>query len=432
MAQTDVFTSSGTWVAPSDVTSVSVECWAGGGGGGSCNNFFGQSGNGGGGGGGGGAYSKLNTFTVTPGNSYTVTVGQGGPGAPFTASFGSFATDGGDSWFNSTGTVLAKGGKGGENVASATSAVSGGVGGASASGVGNVKHSGGDAGGGVFPTSTSGGGGGGAGSTGDGGSATGPTGGSGTTIGGGNGANGISGTGGQGVGGSLLGGGGSGGTGQFANGGNGGGGQVSITYTAISQFLTTEDSSAVSDTPRIILPGTHSSPVITFRNVSSPWAVLTGLSYDQLTPAGDILPVLQQNLSEPVFFRIYNNFLLVPNIADAMNVSITSFDGVGVHTASMPVASQAWVHVLEYGFGQGASAPGLYTETADQDHTIGGVPRAYNFPWGSDGLTPATIRAGTTGRGCGFIEAETYIRVPSNASGGLQSFALSASFDWVT
>ncbi len=64
-----VFDTSGTfsWTAPSGVTSVTVELWGGGGSGGPW----------GGGGGGGAGYGK-GTYTVTPGTSYTITVGKGG------------------------------------------------------------------------------------------------------------------------------------------------------------------------------------------------------------------------------------------------------------------------------------------------------------------------------------------------------------------
>ena len=75
--------------------------------------------------------------TVVPGNNYTVTVGTGGTGnAGCTAS-----TAGGDSWFSSTGTVLAKGGSPG--ACSTGTPPAGGAEGAAASGVGTTKFSGG-------------------------------------------------------------------------------------------------------------------------------------------------------------------------------------------------------------------------------------------------------------------------------------------------
>lgn len=192
------YTSSGTWTAPAGVTSILVQCWGGGGGG--------RNGNGAGGrGGGGGAYSEK-IVSVTPGNSYTVTVGNGG-GAN---------TDGGDSWFDSTGTVLAKGGQAGQ-------AAAGGTGGQASSGVGTTKYSGGN---GV--NADAGGGGGGAGTTANGSNGSGSSGGSGGSLYGGNGGS-NPGGGASGNPGSVRGGGGAGGyNGAATSGGSGGRGEVRI------------------------------------------------------------------------------------------------------------------------------------------------------------------------------------------------------------
>jgi len=69
------FTASGTWTAPSGVTRVVVALWGGGGGGGNCGGDIFCDTPGQGGGGGGYASSVL---TVTPGATYTVTIGTGG------------------------------------------------------------------------------------------------------------------------------------------------------------------------------------------------------------------------------------------------------------------------------------------------------------------------------------------------------------------
>ena len=102
LAQTiDTYVITGTWTAPLDVTSVTVECWGGGGaGGGNTTSSDGA------GGAGGGAYSKSTTIAVTPGNTYTVTVGLGGVavsggtggtgGAGSTGGLGAAGNDGGD------------------------------------------------------------------------------------------------------------------------------------------------------------------------------------------------------------------------------------------------------------------------------------------------------------------------------------------------
>jgi len=100
-----------TWVAPPDVTSVSVVAIGGGGGGsasvtGSDDNEWSA--------GGGGGLGYKNNISVTPGQSYTVVVGYGGTGAPNgpqTTAEGK-GGQGGDSYFIDTSTV--KGGGAGD------------------------------------------------------------------------------------------------------------------------------------------------------------------------------------------------------------------------------------------------------------------------------------------------------------------------------
>ena len=90
-----------TWTAPAGVTSVHVVAVGGGG----CGNLYQNGYNTGGGGGG---LGWKNNITVTPGNSYTVVVGQGGQrsyqGGP--------GNNGGDSYFINTSTVKGGGGYG--------------------------------------------------------------------------------------------------------------------------------------------------------------------------------------------------------------------------------------------------------------------------------------------------------------------------------
>lgn len=209
------FTSTDTWIAPAGVTSVQAECW--GGGGWSGNVAAGE------GGGGGGGYSKANAVVVTPGNSYTVTVGVGG----------SNGVAAGDSWFSTSGTVLAKGG-------ATASGRNGGAGGVAASGIGDTKFSGGSGATsvGLAPASGGGGGGGSAGTAIDGNDGSGNV----TTTGG---AGGVAvtdgGVGGDGGDNTLNGhspasgaGGGAGGSGggNAGTGGSGAAGQVILTWTA--------------------------------------------------------------------------------------------------------------------------------------------------------------------------------------------------------
>jgi len=201
-----VFTTSGTWTVPPGITSVTAECWGAGGGGKT------TSGGGfGGGGGGGGAYAK-GVVTVIPGNTYTVTVGVGGPSD----------ADGTDSWFLSSATIDGGGGK--------TSGTAGAASGSAltASQAGGAGY--------TFPTGQGGnGGGGGAGSLGPGQPGHGSNGGAGGPANGGDGGDGaLFGVDTVGFPGFFVGGGGGGGPkGVVSNGGGAGAnGLVQLTYAS--------------------------------------------------------------------------------------------------------------------------------------------------------------------------------------------------------
>lgn len=273
------FTSTGTttWVAPVGVTSVQYLVVGGGGGGGS---------NRGGGGGAGGMLTG--TLSVTPGNSYTVTVGSGGAGAPSTGA----ASDGTQSVFGSI-TAFGGGHGSGANVPGCGTGGSGGgnndtgLGCAGTTGQGNAGGNGGGGSG-----SRGGGGGGGAGAVGaNGTSGAGGNGGAGlsssitgssvTYAGGGGGAvltSGTNGTGGAGGGGNgqntttgsnatanTGGGGGAGGSdgATVYGGGNGGSGIVIIKYTSTLNFQpdlvwikdrSTTNAHGIFDSSRLVYP----------------------------------------------------------------------------------------------------------------------------------------------------------------------------------
>lgn len=211
----DPITSPGdsSFEVPEGVTSITVEVWGAGGRGGSRSNN--TAGNGRGGGGGGGAYSR-SVITVTPGQIFDFSVGAGSS---------SNSIPGGDTWFGSPTTLMAKGG-----ASAVTNTTNGALGGQAIAGFGDVKFNGGN--GANSTGSGSGGGGSSAGinsNGGDGGVTAGGT----APSGGGNGANGRTSQGG-GSNASALGGGGGGAvrtSSATRNGGNGGNGQIIITYT---------------------------------------------------------------------------------------------------------------------------------------------------------------------------------------------------------
>jgi hypothetical protein len=200
---------------PGGCASVQVEAWGGGGGGGPGKVDPLAAG----GGGGGGAYARLNSYSVTTGNTYDVFVGEGGDAnGPITTPTASY-------FFNSSTLYALPGGNG-------DSAGNTGAGGSAASSVGDVKFSGGNGGGRDPTTGAGGGGGGGAGDAGNGGGGAsgnlGGLGGTGGTSGGGMGGTGAS-SGFNGTNGSPVAAGGGAGGGSSGNGGLGADGQVIIT-----------------------------------------------------------------------------------------------------------------------------------------------------------------------------------------------------------
>lgn len=123
------FTSVGTttWTCPAGVTSIEVLVVGGGGGGGGVI--------GGGGGGGGVIYNP--SYSVTPGNTYTVVVGSGGTGGIGWNNAGQAGSQGGNSRFD---TLIAIGGGGGSAYGGASAPAVAGTGG---SGGGGTNSNGG-------------------------------------------------------------------------------------------------------------------------------------------------------------------------------------------------------------------------------------------------------------------------------------------------
>lgn len=219
-AQTDTFTTSGTWSTPGGVTSATVEIWGAGAGGVSNSTL-------GGGGGGGGAYAKR---TITTSGNYNVVIGSGGAAD----------ADGQPTYMTKSGgiAVIAPGG-----IFGSSSFATGGKGGASTSSAGSTSFSGGAGANGATGSGNKAGGGGGssAGTASNGTNASGTTAGT-APSGGGNGGSGGSSGANAGSAGSLPGGGGGGGGssgGSFGIGGVGGTGKVTISYTGGPSTFTT-------------------------------------------------------------------------------------------------------------------------------------------------------------------------------------------------
>jgi 3D (Asp-Asp-Asp) domain-containing protein len=247
-----------TWTAPTGVTSVNYLVVAGGGGGGG--NFHTVATGGGGGAGG----MLAGTLSVTPGTSYTVTVGNGGAGG--TGGAGTNGTNGTNSVFASLTSV--GGGGGATNQKAGLSGGSGGgasgpttpgsfAGGAGTAGQGN---NGGSA------NQYQGGGGGGAGAVGDGPSNN-PSGGAGLASaitgvsafyagGGGSTGGGIGGGGAAGVSGTPnTGGGGGNGVGGANNpGASGGSGVVMLSYTNANSYIGVGANASTTDSALVDVP----------------------------------------------------------------------------------------------------------------------------------------------------------------------------------
>lgn len=211
---TQTLTTSGSFVVPCGVTSLTVQCWGGGGGGG----YGGGSNKQGGGGGGGGGYA-YNALTVTSGATYNYTVGTGGLGSTTSGVNGS---NGGASIFIVGATTVSGGGGGGGGAFSGSTGAAG-TAGAGTGGTSNVSGGAGGAG----NATGSGGGGEGAPSSGTAGAGNIPNGGTGST--GGDGGSGSTANAAIGGNGSAVGGGGGGGT-KASAGGNGANGQIIISY----------------------------------------------------------------------------------------------------------------------------------------------------------------------------------------------------------
>jgi hypothetical protein len=175
------------------------------------------------------------------------------------------------------------------------------------------------------------------------------------------------------------------------------------------------------------------APLVSIRDKNPPYPVINSLAYVQSVLGGNNLPVAGSEISNLVYFRVYNNYTKSTGIATMINVFITVFDGgsPASHTGMQSPASQSWVRIYENGFGENSQSPGLYTQFLGQDTPIGKSQADTYYPeFGSDGTPNNYIRAGTDTNGVGFIEFATYVETPDVI--GFQSYApaVSIQYDW--
>jgi hypothetical protein len=173
-------------------------------------------------------------------------------------------------------------------------------------------------------------------------------------------------------------------------------------------------------------------PDITIRQKDSPYVIVNAVNYFQSKIGSDALPVLQGEQSEPIFFRVYNNFALNSGIEDAINVQVTVYDGVGAgsHSAMSAPASQSWLHVLESGFGESTTvANDPLTNYTGNDTAVGGA-NTYIPEKGSAGTfgTPTITGLGSK---AGFIQLKTYLTPPGNALGDIYNFAICVLYEYI-
>ncbi len=175
------------------------------------------------------------------------------------------------------------------------------------------------------------------------------------------------------------------------------------------------------------------APLVSIRNKNSPYAIITSLAYVQSALGGNNLPVAGNEVSNLVYFRVYNNYTQSAGIATMQNVYITVFDGASPisHTGIQSPASQSWVRIYENGFGENSTPPGLYTQFIGQDTPIGKSQGDVYYPeFGSDGSQNNYIRAGVDTNGVGFIEFSSYVEAPDVIGFGSYALAVSIQYAW--
>ncbi|RAW01600.1 glycine-rich domain-containing protein [Pseudochryseolinea flava] len=250
----------GSWVAPTGVTRITVQAWGGGGSGGgsTANNSLG------GGGGAGGAYAS-SSLTVVPATSYPFLVGVARTGTQ------AAGVEGNPSWFGSVNTVYAEGGAGGGEPNGALGTL-GGIGSSSAS-IGNITVQAGGSGGlGTALTGGNGGAGGNGGGAGGTARASGGDGNDGAAPGGGGGGAYVN-------------------SNTNRNGGDGAAGRITLTWV-VPPTVTNLSPNRMCDgtSANINITGTNftGASTVTFNGVSVPFVVNSATSITATVPATGI------------------------------------------------------------------------------------------------------------------------------------------------
>jgi len=333
---TQTYNASTTWNCPIGISQITVQCWGGGGAGGGNNTN-----SDGGGGGGGGAFSEKLVTGLSP-IAYAVTVGNGG-----LAVTNGNGGAGGDSWFGSTVTILAKGGGGGFAPVSGNAGV-GGTGGAAGSGVGTIKNSGGN--GGYGRDSNNGQGGPGGSSAGIAALANGwsglttwatvvaSAGPAGSGIGGDGGASGANGNDG------VTPGGAGGGSGDGGNkiGGNGAKGRVILIYPSISSFTPTF--ACVGSATVVTITGTNltGATAVRFNGVNAPlFTIVNSTTITVTMPAGatsgPLSVVIAPNIANSI-----STFTVSPIPAPVITPNYCTGGGFVSLQATLGFSSYSW------------------------------------------------------------------------------------------
>lgn len=175
------------------------------------------------------------------------------------------------------------------------------------------------------------------------------------------------------------------------------------------------------------------APIITFRQTDSPYSIVSNpYLYNETVALQPSLPIIGGDTSDTTYFRIYNNYDLAIGVADAYNITITSYDSSTVLTASTSPVSQMWLYFSEVGFGQNSSQPGPMNTTYDDFIAVGGSSNIKSFPYSSSGSADSRIKAGSDGNGCGFIEVGTYASISLLQSTNVWTPGVAVQFEWIT